>query len=329
MATLENVRPEDRALLLSAQTLIDTGRFVEAIAALESLVPANPECARLVLLLRRSVSELPPEQRGKAEARLFQLFTRLEREQRQEAHRSANLAFGSALFAPHPDKELDWLRLATGRSDRHYYALTKLAERRWRNGELNRSRGLLERALSLQRNLAEAWLILAAVEQDSGKTKSAARYYRSYLDLRPLDRDVTLRYVRLLLHDLERPAQAEPVLLSLEKADPGNLEVGLDIAAMRWLEGDTASAEAKYREMLERHPDDLRVLVNLGNLYYAALDKPAKALQVYRYLSKLPTEARLATIGEQLLFVPERIRRLEKQLGDKAPAPPKTWRDLL
>ena len=39
-----------------------------------------------------------------------------------------------------------------------------------------------KRAVSLQRNLAEAWLILAAVEQDSGKMKSAARYYRSYLE---------------------------------------------------------------------------------------------------------------------------------------------------
>ena len=58
---------------------------------------------------------------------------------------------------------------------------------------------------------------------------------------------MTLRYVRLLLHDLERPDQAEPVLLSLEQADPGNLEVGLDIAAMRWLQGDTAAAEAKYK----------------------------------------------------------------------------------
>ena len=53
VATLEEVRPEDRAAMSAAQKLVETGQFAEAVAALEKLVPANPECARVVLLLPR------------------------------------------------------------------------------------------------------------------------------------------------------------------------------------------------------------------------------------------------------------------------------------
>ena len=57
---------------------------------------------------------------------------------RQEQQRSANLAFACALFAPDEDKELDWLPLARRAATiGHYYALAKLGERRWRDGELN------------------------------------------------------------------------------------------------------------------------------------------------------------------------------------------------
>jgi tetratricopeptide (TPR) repeat protein len=325
----ETQSDQDARQLGEAEREIEAGRYESALQKLRGLVARNSGNARLAVLMRRACTSLPAEQRGAQVAEIYKTYRQLERDRRQDGKRSAGLAFGVALFAPNEDEQLDWLRRAVGRDDKHYFALTKLGERLWRMGELNRSRELLERAVSLQRNLPEAWLILAAVEQDSGRTKNAAQYYDNYLSLRPLDRDVSLRYVRLLLHDLGRPDAARPILESLEKADPSNLEVGLDIAAMHWLLGEHDQAEARYRQLLQRHPDDIRVFVNLGNLYFQELDRPVQALQVYRYLGRLPTEARMSTVGAQLLFVPERIRRLEAQLGDKAPPPPESWRELL
>ncbi len=210
----------------------------------------------------------------------------------------------------------------------HYYARTLLGDTLWNLGRIEDARKQLIRALKDSPFMAEAWLILAQIAEDNGRNKSADRNYSNYLRLRPWDLRVKNNYARLLLHGRRDGVRAEKVVRELLDVDPQNVEYQLHLAACYWYQGRFAEALKTYRHLARLYPEDARVFLMLGELYEEPLNQPAKALQVYRWLVKLPPSSDPFALIYQSLPVYIRIQRLEAALGDQAPSPPKSAEDL-
>lgn len=328
---LERPRSEEaRQELDLAERELESGEWKRALERLEVLCPENAACARIAILARRAVTLAPTSEK----ARLRKLIldkVRDEASKTGDTLELASLAFAEALFVDTAREEEQLLRRALELEPEHYYALTKLGERYWRRGELEAARAVLEKAVSLRRDLREGWLLLGQVAQDRGLYKQAAGHLETYLSLRPLDRQVQLAYARLVAEQLRDGKRAEAILAKLRQEDPGNVEVGLDLGFALYLQGRHREAEDLYHEMLDRRPRDVRVLLSLGNLYFGALEEPVKALQTYRWmLEQRASDDVLAMLG-QALFVPARIRNIEQELsakGKSLPATPKSIEEL-
>ncbi|MCA8971241.1 MAG: tetratricopeptide repeat protein [Planctomycetes bacterium] len=323
--------PEARQQLDLAERDLASGEWKQALSRLEVLCPENAACSRIAILARRAVTLAPQGERPRLRTAVLERI-RTEASKTTDKTELASLAFGEALFAGTVREEEQSLRRALELAPNHYYALAKLGECYFGRGELEASRTVLEKAVSLRPDLAEGWLLLAQVAEDRGNYKQAVNHYETYLGLRPLDRRVQLEYARLLAQKLRDGKRAEATLAKLRQEDPSNLEVGLDLGFALYLQGRHRDAERLYHEMLERWPREPRLLLSLGNLYFGALDEPVKALQTYRWmLAQRSGDDLLAMLG-QALFVPARIRQIEEQLqkgGKAAPAPPKSLSDLM
>ena len=316
-------REAQKQLERAEQDLAD-GRWKQALEGLGRLCPENPGCARIAILARRAVSLAPEAER---EGLLQMLRSKLTKEQEGASDRVAlaSLSFAQALLAGSVREQERWLRRAIKYEPKHYYALCKLGELLWRRGDLESARKRLSAAVSLRRDLPEGWLVLAQVAEDRGLYRKAAKYYDSYLGLRPKDRRVQLNAARLLVQQLRDGARAEKILLPMRRDDPSNLEVALDLGLALFLQKRYREAEHLYLELLRRWPREVRVLLSLGNLYHGALAQERKALQVYRWLLvQRSSSDPLAMLG-QALFVPARVRQIEEALskrGERLPSPP-------
>jgi len=211
----------------------------------------------------------------------------------------------------------------------HYYARTLLGETLWSLGQIEDARKQLVQALKDSPFMAEAWLILGQIAEDNGRYKSADRNYTNYLRLRPWDHRVKNNYARLVLHFRRDGARAENVIKELLKVDPDNAEYQLHLAASYWYQARYEEAQELYKQLARLYPDDARVFLGLGELYEEPMKQPAKALQVYRWLLKLPPSSDPFALIYQSLPVHIRIERLEAALGEDAPAPPKSLEDIL
>lgn len=319
-----------RAELERAERELAGGQWQDALVRLQALRSDNPECSRIAILARRAVALAPDAEREGLVAEVRETI-RAERGQVDAAMARASLSFAEALFAETPRKEEILLRRAIEEEPNHYYALCKLGERFWRRGELEAARNTLEKAVSLRRDLAEGWMLLAQVAEDRGSYKKASRYYETYLGLRPLDRRVQLEYARLLVQMLRDGKRAEEILAPMHREDPSNLEVGLGLGLALFLQGRHADAERLYLTLLERWPREARVLLSLGNLYHGALAAPKQALQTYRWLMAQRASGDLLAMLGQSLFVPARIREIEagmKSRDEVVPPPPTSVDDI-
>ena len=318
----------------AAGRLLASGLAVQALDKLTSLARSNPACARLAVQENRALNLLDVEDRRERELGLTVFYAQETKAQAAKGPKAspavrANLLFASALHEDQLDKRRALLDRALKLRPDHYYARTLLGETLWRLGRTEDARKQLIQALKDSPFMAEAWLILAQIAEDNGRYKTADRNYSNYLRLRPWDLRVKNNYARLLLHFRRQGARAEKVVRELLAVDPENIEYQLHLAASKWYQGDFSGAEQIYLHLARLYPEDARVFLGLGELYEEPMNQPAKALQVYRWLVELPPSSDPFAFIYQSLPAYIRIQRLEKALGDKAPAPPKSLEDLL
>jgi len=324
---LEHLGNDESAKLLDHATrLLLKGRHEEALALLQAKIDSNPGCARLALLLLRAASMLDTEARRTKLAELERTYERLYDHSKSDRD---TLAFGVALFTEVPDKRRVWIARALRYNKHHYYALVLEGDRLYRLGELDESKQKLKLALALRPELAEAWLLLSQIAEEQNLAKLTQRYYTTYLDLRPLDRNVRLNFARFLTSTGYDLKEARVQIDRLLEDDPRDLEANLHLAAVYWKTGRHQDALRLYKRLLARHPLDVRVCVNLGNLYYQVLDDAASAWRVYTYLVGLPVSRYPSVALEQKFFVPNRIKKIAQALGDRLPQPPKSVGELL
>lgn len=304
---------DGEAALDAAERDLATGQWKLALERLENLCTENPACARIAILARRAVSLAPASERDRL-VRKVRDKIRLEREASREPLALASLSFAEALFASTEREEEAALRKALDIEPRHYYALCKLGEKQWRRGELVAARASLQKVVSLRKDLAEGWLLLAQVAEDRALYKLAARHYETYLGLRPLDRRVKKQLARLLVASVRDGARAEEILVPIRRDDPGDLDSGLDLGRAYFLQGRHRDAERLYLTLLERWPREARLLYSLGNLYHGALASPEQALQTYRWMMKQRASGEVMSALVQSFFVPARVREIEASL---------------
>lgn len=332
VAALESCSdPADQARLVQAERALRQGDPAATLALARELIPRNPACARLMVVARRAVSDSPRRDRDKLKEEFRGLLAELLRATEAKVA-TATLSFGMALFASDEPGMRKWLVNATHAEPKHYFAMCKGGEDLLLRGELERANALLTKCVTLRDGLAEGWLLLARVAEDRGINGKAATHYETYLGQRPLDRQVSLDYVKLVLSQLRDANRCETVVAELYEQDPDNVDVALHRALSYYLQGQHGDAERVYQRVLKSNPREGRVVLCLGNLYHGAMNAPVKALQAYRYLMRLDKVDDAQAALNRLLFVPSRIKDIEKRLageGVALPAPPETVDDLI
>jgi Tfp pilus assembly protein PilF len=323
-----------RQELQAAGRQLASGQAEEALDNLTRLARGDPGCADLTVQENRALNLLPGEKRRERELALSTWYR--DRSQAEEAKGGqadlavrANLFFAMALHEDSRDKRRKQLQRALELRADHYYARTLLGETLWSLGRIEDARKQLIQALKDSPFMAEAWLILAQIAEDNGRYRSADRNYSNYLRLRPWNLRVKNNYARLLVHFRRNGVRAEKVIAELLAVDPENAEYQLHLAASYWYQARFADAEKIYKHLARLYPDDARVFLGLGELYEEPMKKPAKALQVYRWLLQLPPSPDPFALIYQSLPVYIRIQRLEETLGEKAPAKPERLEDVL
>lgn len=204
-------------------------------------------------------------------------------------------------------------------------------------GRLHRGVGRLadaadsfQRAVDRHPNLAAGQLELAEVLVELGRYAEAELPYQNYLAREPHDRDSIRGFVQLLLYKLKRPDVARPWIEQLLAADPSDERARMDLAAADWLAGRYELALQNYLEVLTQQPDNARVLLNIGHLYYDALPGDeaerrvywAKARKAYLlFLQWIRPDEGLDHFEAQLA-VPYRLKRIAELLGPDDGKPP-------
>ena len=187
-----------------------------------------------------------------------------------------------------------------------------------------------QRAIDWHPNLAAAQVELAEALVELGRFAEAELPYQNYLAREPHDRDSIRAFVNLLLYKLKRPEVARPWIEQLLAADPGDERARMDLAAADWLSGRYQLALENYLEVLSQQPDNARVLLNIGHLYYDGLPADeaerrvywAKARKAYLlYQQWIRPEEGLDHFEAQLA-VPYRLKRIAELLGPDDGAPP-------
>ncbi len=336
-ASLETVPlPEDAAALLEVEGALASGRAEEALALAAPLAGRNPECARIPLLVHRSLGLLAArealEEEGGEETRNALSTAWIARyPEGGKGLSGATALYARALFSGAPAERIALCRKALALEPSHYPALVLLGESLWRLGEVREAGRVLKRAVGLKRDLAEGWLLLARLAHEQGFFKTAGRHFRTYLGLRPFDRLAARDLLRLLVHELHRGAEAESLARDLLSRNEGDVDLRLDLGAALWLQGKHREAADLYFGILKAHPGEARAALNLGNLYYEVLHDEVRALQTYRWLERMPLGKDPHALLGQLLFVPTRIKKLRKALTARegtVPPPPGSLGDL-
>ncbi len=332
-------RPSDQETLRLAREEFLAGRWEGVLGGLREIAPRNLGNARIPLMAARALHRMAlrpnparvgsPEEEERTKRKKWAAF--YQGKTSKDPLVRSNLLFARALFTEDRDRRVDLIHKALKANPNHYLAMVLEAEELWRRGENRKASNLLKRSVALSPTLAESWLLLARLSLERGSVRLPRKHLETYLSLRPLDRNVRKNLVRLLVHELNDGDAALGHLKDLLSADPKDLESLMHLGAAWWRKGEYAKAAGIYLRILELNPGETRAALNLGNLYFEAYKKPALAWKAYHYLMALPPSDDPFAIMGQKLFVPTRLKKIEKILREnKLPIPklPKNLDDL-
>ena len=177
-------------------------------------------------------------------------------------------------------------------------------------------------AVKAQPSRADSWVLLGTAQEHAGRPLDAVGSYETGLQRDPThvagSRALAAAYERD-----KRPGDALRLLEAASRAHPGSLPLLFDLAAIRERSGDLAAAEATYREMLKRAPDNPIALNNLAYLLARdpkgldeALDLAERAHQ------RAPDNAAIADTLGWVLYQRGSLERAESLLAQAARAAP-------
>ncbi|MEM7202779.1 MAG: tetratricopeptide repeat protein [Planctomycetota bacterium] len=311
--------PAGRAALAAARAAIARGAVGEALPDLRRAIEACPDNVRSHLLYLDTALEVG----GAAQIEMEQFYAG------RDDGVSPVWPYAQARLAA--DHETRQLRLQEAvRRDRTFYWGYLSLGRMWHSiGNTENAAARLRDALSARPDCPEARLALGQVLSELGRYEEAEVEYGNYVRARPTDREVLREYVRLLIYQLARLDQASPLVQRMVDQDPEDIEALMNLAAIHWKAGKPHDARDVYRQVLQIDPNSAAAVLNLANLYYEPLardDKQAawtRARRAYRYYLRLGRTDTVFDVWDQQFAVPDRLARIESELGPDEAAPPR------
>lgn len=144
-------------------------------------------------------------------------------------------------------------------------------------GRLQQALDGFGRAIDVDSRLHEARLERAEVLVELGRYEEAAVDYEAYLAAAAADRAATRAYIDLLLYRLRRTDRARTLLTPLLAEAPRDLELRMQMAALRWFANQPKEALVDYLGILADDPGHARAALNVGLLYYEVLPRDDEA----------------------------------------------------
>jgi len=136
----------------------------------------------------------------------------------------------------------------------------------WAKNDLEGARGAFEKALSVDKENAEATYQLASLWSSRDPDKSIA-YLKRFLVLRP-DEEADVRYQLAVLYNLKSDYKAmKESLLKAKEADSFYPQPRYMLANYYEMINDTASALAEYQDLASMESGNLELFNHIGELY--------------------------------------------------------------
>jgi tetratricopeptide (TPR) repeat protein len=149
-----------------------------------------------------------------------------------------------------------------------------------RAGRLTQARQEFERAAQLNSSAALPFVGLACVYDELGQTAVALQHLERARACDPGDPAVSFG-IGFCLERLGRMAEARAAYAQAIEQCPQLRNAYERLAAIAIRDGDWAGAIAQYERLADMEPDDLDVLLTLGNLYLQA-ERPEEAIEQYQ-----------------------------------------------
>ncbi|MFM1873004.1 MAG: Tetratricopeptide repeat [Planctomycetota bacterium] len=263
--------PQGAEAYESAMRALAKGDRAAALAGLRTTIAKCPEHVRA----HRLYQDLAREVGGSEAAAMLAFYKDLSASPAAAttplpAYLAARLAETSyaqgnaltRLAAAHPD--FAWAHFSLARVSRQ-------------QGRLQQALDGFGRALQTGSGLHEARQERAEVLVELGRYEEAAVDYEAYLAAVAADRAAVRAYVDLLLYRLRRVDRARALLTPLLADAPRDLELRMQMAAVRWFANQPKEALVDYLGILADQPTLARAALNVGLLYYEVLPKDEAA----------------------------------------------------
>ena len=196
----------------------------------------------------------------------------------------------------------------------------------WDGGDLAEARRLLERALALSPEFAEARLTLGHVRLAAGESAAAEAEYRRVVEADPANATAWNDLGVLADGRGDRAAAVDCFRRALA-GDPANLAARHNLARAHLEAGELDAARGEYARLVELSSDDEEALRQLANLQAQAGDLAGAKRHYLRALERAPDRAeslfKLALVEDGLgepAAAAEHLRRavaLEPRYGDR------------
>lgn len=235
----------------------------------------------------------------------------------------------TAKLARNDKDRLAALEAAIEKEPSFHFAWRELGELWGRNARQLKQIEAFERAVRSRPNDGLSNLGFARALRAAGRAEEAApRFQEAIANLAANDpsRPAAEReYVALLLYELRQHGRAGELLDAMLTKSPDEISLWMDRAAADWLAGDRDRAAARYRQVLQRDPREVRAALNIGNLYFQRPERSEeekrrdwpRARQAYRWFLEHAGEATVDgyDLIDQFLSVPCRLGVIDAALG--------------
>jgi len=150
--------------------------------------------------------------------------------------------------------------------DAEVVLLTRMAAAAQADGEADRSRKLLKRALRKNPSFVEARILLGELEAQRGKNKAALAAWRQGAEIGGPSAAAIYPKLTPAFAAVGRSADCELFLRELAHKRPGDAELGIALARVLAHHGDVPGAIGELRRLLHSNPRQLSIRIELGQL---------------------------------------------------------------
>ncbi|MEE9127700.1 MAG: tetratricopeptide repeat protein [Planctomycetota bacterium] len=316
------------AALSRANKLMRAGGIRDALPLLREALRLCPNHVPTHMLYQDKAREV----KGDAEVAMRRYYAGLK-----DNGRRPLVPFLNARLAKHEVECKDNLNTALRRDSKFVWAHLEMARMRRSVNQPEVALKSIKKALRVRRNFVPAMKEIAELYLLLNDPERAEPYYKRYLRHRPGDERAQRAYAWLLIHKMDKPEAAQPVVELLLRKHPQDLDLQMEIAAIHWRRGRLDEAIDAYRRVLRREPKNAAAALNLGDLYFdwksdgdaAARDAAwRQARKCYCYFLSLEDDSRALLLLNRLVAVPYRLEQIATRLGAEE-AGPVRLQDLL